>query len=148
MKKFLLIIVTFSLLLCTSCSHIKDTNGEDDYSLCDITDKDIIKGRSSLSVVSTEVNSKNSVKYTAKKVSGVLELKSVDLDEGDTLVIEYDIKVESGNARVCLVTDEILLDLNINDTNTVSYTAPKTDNYQFKLAAESAKVALVITIHR
>ena len=43
MKKiFCLLLLTLVTVTMTSCSHIEDTNGEDNYSVVSFTDEDIL----------------------------------------------------------------------------------------------------------
>ena len=45
-KLFTILFILFLSLTLTSCSHIEDTNGPDDYSLVEISNDEIVSGKS------------------------------------------------------------------------------------------------------
>ena len=58
MKNFLVFVLLLTIFGLTGCSHIEDTNGEDDFSITTITDQDIINGMNDLSVGSISSSKK------------------------------------------------------------------------------------------
>ena len=150
MKKFrliaailLLVILTLSLAAC-DMKHIKDTNGDDDFSLVTITDEDILGKDKYFALGAT--NKPNGNGYTVSmigKFSGVWRVAVLSVSGVGYRTINTDMYVESGNCRLVLVyNDEIVYDFNIRgqDSYRIYSSGSSTQNYYLKLAGESAKI--------
>ncbi len=132
------LIMAFTL---TSCAHIKDTNGKDDYSLNTITDEEIINSTSS--VVSTSIGIQKGDEYTYKfgKISGVKVITTFDFT--GYLLVETNLEITKGNAKLVLVNDgKIIKTFNNNQAD--NYFGRISGKCYLKLAGESAKVTLTI----
>ena len=124
-------------LFCSCASHIEDTNGEDDCSLCSLTDEDIINGTSSLSQRSISNRRNDRGSMSVEKFSGVRTVDSINVrNTAETLTCT--VNVNSGNFRAVIVKDgEIFADLTIDGTkNSVKLT--ESGKYELKIAGESA----------
>ena len=134
---FILTLVLCGVLLCSCMSHIEDTNGEDDSSLCSLTDKDIIDGTSTLKQgsVSSKRNDRGEMKVN--KFSGVETVDSINVrDAAET--VTFTATVESGNFRAVIVKDgEIFAELK-TDGEKDSITLTEPGKYELKIAGESA----------
>lgn len=143
----LLALIMICLPLCAcDLGQIEDTNGEDDYSLCSLTDEDIVKKTTS-SVTSTLVkNTKNGV-TTVKvgKLSGVTELDVFNPIQNKVLAVTA--APESGNVRLVLVRDEtIVCDVPLNGTETLLALSAAEGRYSFRAAGESASFRLTYEV--
>lgn len=148
MKKviiFLMIIFTSCFISCSSCKHIDDTNGDDDYSLCQISDENIINGMNSISAGSIKTSKNNSHTLRINKFSGVNSIYK-EIIKNSTVTINAKVTLDSGNLRVVVVGNkEILFDFVINGSST--YTLPSNvGSYQIKIAGETAKFKIEYTI--
>ena len=98
----------------------KDTNGEENYSLCKITDEDIIKGidHSGLTGISSEENEKNGeFYYVGRYFNGSTALNTLEsLTTNNTIEIQK-FSVTKGNARLLILADnEIVHDFALNES--------------------------------
>lgn len=102
-----------------STKDYKDTNGEDNYSLCKITDEDIIEGidSSTLNIVTFD-ESKNEYWYLGKFFNGSTTLGTAnDLTADNTIVIQQ-FSVTKGNTRLLILADDkIVHDFTPNESN-------------------------------
>jgi len=139
MKKLLAtVICAVCLLSLMSCaSHIEDTNGAENTSLCSLTDEDIIDGTSSVAQksVSNKRNDRGSMRI--EKFSGVQLVDSMNVrDKAETLTCTVNLK--SGNFRVVIVKDgKIFADIKTDGTED-SVTLTQSGKYELKIAGESA----------
>ena len=87
MKRFLcLLFLAFVLLSLTSCSHVEDTNGSDDYSIVTFLDEEIIHGSRLTSTFGTfktnsHINDKLKGRYRVSKLSGVVEVNTYETNK-------------------------------------------------------------------
>lgn len=143
MKKILIILLLIiSLTSCKSFDHIEDLNGDNDYSLVQITNNDIIKNNSSISLISIFNNTNKGGSVEIEKFSGVKKIANIT--KKNKLIVSFELS--SGNASLCVVSKNAIL----------HYFSPKQDNqvYQIntnekiylKLAGESARVNIVYSI--
>ena len=89
-----------------STKEYKDTNGEDNYSLCKITDEDIIEGMdsSTLNIVTFD-EVKNEYWYLGKLFNGSTTLGTANsLTSSNTIEIQK-FSVTKGNARLLILAD-------------------------------------------
>ncbi len=102
-----------------STKDYKDTNGEDNYSLCKITDEDIIEGidSSTLNIVTFD-EAKNEYWYLGKFFNGSTTLGTAnDLTSDNTIVIQQ-FSVTKGNTRLLILADDkIVHDFTPNESN-------------------------------
>lgn len=138
----LLSIISFSLASC-SIGHIKDTNGDDDFSLCSIDDEKIINTKFSsytqTMAITSQIN--KTVNYRARKFSGIYVLKEI-YPSSNKLTIKSNITVESGNLRVVVIQDDrIIKDLPFGENQTTVIDNPNGE-YVVKIVGESAKFKL------
>ena len=151
MKKiFCVLLLFFMSLTLTSCGHIEDVNGPDDYSVKTIYDPDILSPfRSCVSFGSSKTRTeKNGVitgSFKSEKMSGVLRLENFKWSNEKT-GFNINFKVESGNAMVAVSSYGVIVEkIEANKTAAFSVEA----NQKFcclYLVGESAKVALEYTI--
>ena len=90
-----------------STKEYKDTNGEDNYSLCKITDEDIIEGMdsSTLNIVTFD-EVKNEYWYLGKLFNGSTTLGTANsLTSSNTIEIQK-FSVTKGNARLLILADD------------------------------------------
>ena len=133
----LISLVLASVCLC-ACVYIPDENGDEDYSLCKLTENDIIN---STDYQYTSINSKREANgtyvYSIQSLSGVYTLKKVEGSYG-VLTFNATITLHSGNLRACLVKDgEIVREIPINEFAQINVSNPD-GKYAIKLAGESA----------
>lgn len=150
MKKLILIsIIILSITLLTSCSHIKDTNGDENYTLCEITDSDITGNFSftnNVGRIRTSLNGRG--KITVNKFSGIETVESLSL-ENDTLIANVSVKVESGNFRVVIIKDNgIIKDFIINQENQQYTLNNQTGKFKLVVVGESAKYTIEYQFHK
>ncbi len=134
---FILTVILCMSLLCSCVSHIEDTNGEDDYSLCSLTDEDIIDGVSSLMQGSMSNKRNDRGSMSVQKFSGVQTIDSINV-RGAEETLTCTVNVESGNLRVVIVKDgKIFADLAVDGIKD-SVTLTESGKYELKIAGESA----------
>lgn len=109
MKKILLIIL--SLLFLESCgwnnlNHIEDVNGDDNYSLNTLTEKDVLsKNPHALFFKSrtTEINKK--FKFSCEKFSGVSDITSYNLKNDKKYIFIVNATINKGNGEIFIYKD-------------------------------------------
>lgn len=141
----LLICVSVMMCSCFLFKHIEDTNGEDDYSLCSITEEQICSGATNVIVFgSVTRNTNTQTEYSVKKMSGVKVIYKVNADVNTTYVYEITTTLASGNLRVCFINNgRIIRDVQINQTEYIELNnlSGKTE---LCVAAESAAFSITI----
>lgn len=137
MKKiFLIIIFILCLTSCESFDHIDDLNGDNDYSLAQITEEDVINKNSGISLISTISNTTNGGTASIEKFSGIKKIR--EITKRNKIIVSF--KLNSGNASLCIVSKtEIIHTFNINEENQ-EYIINTKEKIYLKLAGESAKV--------
>lgn len=136
-KMFLCLVLIFLIITLTSCSHIEDTNGLDNYELTTITKDDVINGMNSNSFGRVEGHSTFSGSLNIKKFSGVSVLDHRKIKNKD-VSIKLITNVENGNFGLFVITDNHIYDVPINqeyNLNLGLYTGDCTIKY----AGESAE---------
>ena len=145
LSKFIGIIMICTLIVvaCCSCtSHIKDTNGDDNFSLATLTEEQVIKNNSSVSNVSVSNQWGNKYELKINKFSGVKELKRITVS--GTQTITATVNVSAGNFRMVLVKDgKIAYDFEVNETSSTTVSA---GTYIIKIAGESAAFNLSFSV--
>ena len=147
MKKIFVILVLMFTLVLTSCSHIEDINGPDDYSLATYKEDELLDIRSCIQggVVTSSSNILGKLKgsYKVSKISGITEIVEY---HSSNVVITFDIEVicESGNALVIIVSNnEIIKKIEPNQSLTFEFNS---GTYRMYLIGESAKVTIKYNI--
>ena len=128
----------------------KDTNGEENYSLCKITDEDIIKGidHSGLTGISSEENEKNGeFYYVGRYFNGSTALNTLEsLTTNNTIEIQK-FSVTKGNARLLVLADnKIIHDFTPNESGQ-SFSLDNLEGEIFLVVAgESANFEVVFKV--
>ena len=146
MKRLLTIIfIIFLSITLTSCSHIEDTNGPDDYSLVKISDEEILGVRSaSTKIGSFESQTGRTIKVKVSKFSGVEKLQSFKTTNSD-ITFTVSVTVTSGNFKAMLVLEgKIIPTFNNNVSNQVVTVKQGTGTVSFYVAGESAKYNITL----
>lgn len=111
--------IAFFPTIGSNVKEYKDTNGENDFSLCKITDEDIIEGidSSTLNIVTFD-EAKNEYWYLGKFFNGSTTLGTAnDLTADNTIVIQQ-FSVTKGNTRLLILADDkIVHDFTPNESN-------------------------------
>ena len=142
-KYYIFILLLFLILPLFSCSfrHIEDTNGDEDFSLCSLTEYDIIHGSSSFYQGSVTRTKNNKTTITTKLMSGVSNLKTIN-PKGKTITIYTNFIANSGNARLVLLQGkQIIYDFKINEEDKYVISLSN-EKYNLRLAGESLNFKL------
>ena len=146
MKRVILVLMILMVLPLTSCSHIEDTNGPDDYSVVTITDEKIISGVYSTMCVGVfeteiEVSDELTGSYKVSKLSGITEINTYR-SRKDLITFNIEFTCESGNAMIVIISnDEIIKKIEANQN--VTFEVTNTDHqYKILLVGESAKASI------
>lgn len=126
----------------------KDTNGEENFSLCKITDEDIIEGMDSTTLnIVTFDESKNEYWYLGKFFNGSTTLGTANsLTSSDTIEIQK-FSVTKGNARLLILADdEIVYDFTPNESNQSFSLGNLTGNIRLIIAGESSNFEVVFKV--
>ena len=149
MKKiFVIMLLVFTLAL-TSCSHIEDINGPDDYSLATFKEYELLDIRFCIqgSSFSSGYNVLGEAKgtYKVSKISGKTEIEEYSSNR-DVISFNIEVICEEGNALVIIVSnDEIIKKIEPNQSLTFEVTNNKS-TYRMYLIGESAKVTVKYNI--
>ena len=146
MKRLLTVIfIIFLSITLTSCSHIEDTNGPDDYSLVKISDEEILGVRSaSTKIGAFESQTGRTIKVKVSKFSGVEKLQSFKTTNSD-ITFTVSVTVNSGNFKAVLVQEgKIIHTFNNNASNQVVTVKQGTGTVSFYVAGESAKYNITL----
>ncbi len=139
---FAALLLAVSLTSCGSLSHIEDTNGEDP-ALCSLEQQLTDKTPDCLCNMFFESNTNGNYTAHTGKLSGVRELCSFRVDEGETLCLQVTSTLESGNLRIYLYRDgEIVADLPLGEEQIVELAELEAGAYFVRVAGESAKFEL------
>ena len=149
MKKLAILIISLilaSVCLC-ACVYIPDENGDEDYSLCKLTENDIINSTDFQAMYSQKQGVQNGTTvYTAKKLSGVYTVGKVYSNNEDVLIIDSTVTLTEGNVRICLVQDgKIVCDIPVGENMETRIENPS-GNYQLRVAGESASLEMEYTV--
>ena len=143
-KKLIPILLSFLLVGCKSFSHIEDING-DDTKIATITEEEKIKNNGHISFMSImSSNSKdNEINGSVKvdKFSGVKEIEKI---RKNLATYTFDIKINSGNFEVIIVSNNEIIYSSYEDVNPVVIVS--NDTQKLKIVGESANFELTYTI--
>lgn len=142
------LIYLLSLLSLASCgfdnlTHIEDTNGEEDTSLCSLTEEDLLeKNPHALFNMSSTSSNNNKTTFKCNIFSGVSDIITYTIKEATSFTITS--SLESGNGDFLIYQDGIRIQ-NIgfpyDDTILVNSVTGK---IHFRIAGESAKMNIII----
>ncbi len=136
----LLVILSVVFCACGGFTSYRDTNGDDDYTLQNITENDILNGIGSTSISAVSSRKGNTGKYEVGIFSGVEQLEKF---LPGAYEITVSLKTESGNLRLLLCTsDKILYDFQPNGEDQTYVLDTRADTVYFKIAGEKAKFKL------
>ena len=111
--------IAFFPTIGSNVKEYKDTNGENDFSLCKITDEDIIEGMdsSTLNIVTFD-EEQNEYWYLGKYFNGSTSLSTgTPLMKNNTINIQK-FSVTKGNARLLILADNTIVhDFSPNESN-------------------------------
>ena len=143
-KNFIPILLSFLLVGCKSFSHIEDING-DDTKIATITEEEKIKNNGHISFMSIiSSNSKdNEINGSVKvdKFSGVKEIEKI---RKNLATYTFDIKINSGNFEVIVVSNNEIVYSSYEDVNPIVIVS--NDTQKLKIVGESADFELTYTI--
>lgn len=139
----LFLVLSLSL---TSCGHIEDTNGDDDFSIQTITEERILSGSSYSMTSSKKVTINNKTTMSVKKFSGVYTLYDFDLEDDENLNFTIYSEVTKGNFKMVLTQDKkIVKNIPINTIN--DFSVSNKGDYKIKLVGESAAFELSFLVY-
>ena len=152
MKKILCILMLLFVLTLTSCSHIEDTNGPDDYRVTTFTDEDILQGPHSLiEEFSSEKSVMNSGHleglYKAKKMSGIKKVAEYDYN-CPIFLFTFRLDCEEGNAMVVVVANGEIMQRVEANTGSVKFRLYKDvkKTYMIYVLGESANITFTYDV--
>lgn len=145
MKKNLIpILLSFLLVGCKSFSHIEDING-DDTKIATITEKEKIKNNSHISFMSImSSNSKNNEINGSVKIDKFSGVKEIEKIRKEIVTYTFDIKINSGNFEVIVVSNNEIIYSSYDNVNPVVIVS--NDTQKLKIVGESANFELTYTI--
>lgn len=155
----LVVMVVFAASMLTSADSIEDLNGTDDHTVVAISLDDMLTTIDDYSAFfsATSVSGEHSqvagelsqhdydgVTYRSKKISGVKTLHATNIQR-DTLVLEIDSELSSGNMEMVVLVDEEYychVEAGCLETVVIEDVANKT--VVVRMAAESAEVEISV----
>lgn len=127
MKKLSALLLALALLLsgCGSLSHIPDTNGTEDFSLCSITQEELVaKSTHVLQQNTVTASSNGRVSFRTQKFSGITEIYRFTNRDGGDRVFTVSSDLTGGNLKLYFYSDgKILYDIPVGQTVTVTLPA-------------------------
>ncbi len=146
-KKVLLLVVVvvfiavFALWMFSSdLEHIEDTNGDDNYTLQQITDFNIIKmDMGALNLVESDELFNNLPTFKSNKYTGVSEIYMSNLIANRFDITLYNTTVTKGNFKIVLVyNDEIVHEFKLNELMQTYTLEDVKGTVSLRIAGESA----------
>ena len=143
-KKYMLVLLSFLLVGCKSFSHIEDING-DDTKIATITEEEKIKNNSHISFMSImSSNSKNNEINGSVKIDKFSGVKEIEKIRKEIVTYTFDIKINSGNFEVIVVSNNEIIYSSYDNVNPVVIVS--NDTQKLKIVGESANFELTYTI--
>ena len=135
----LAVVAVFSLFPTLSNNiDIKDTNGPENYSLCELTDEDIIEGIDG-DITETTQQGSDTHFFTGRLFSGAEVLYNFENPGKSYTITLSKISVTEGNLRIVLVVDnKIVYDFEPNKPSQSYTVSGFTNNASLRVAGESA----------
>lgn len=146
MKKNLIpILLSFLLVGCQGyITHIEDING-DDTRIATISDEDKIKMNSHISFMSImSSTSKNNEINGSVKIDKFTDVKEIEKIRKNLATYTFDIKINSGNFEVIIVSNDEIIYSSYEDVNPVVIVSDA--KQKLKIVGESADFELTYTI--
>lgn len=143
----LLLVLICALITTCACffKHIEDTNGEEDISLCSITEERLCQSGTSyvvMAYVSSHIN--NTYNFSAEKMSGVRELISFNASSNNSYAFNITSSVTRGNLRLYFLNKgKIAEDVEIGGTDRVVISGIS-GKCELRAAAESAAFSVEV----
>ncbi|MGM9858898.1 MAG: hypothetical protein ACI311_06600 [Bacilli bacterium] len=144
-KTLIYLLSIFTLASCgfNNLSHIEDTNGEEDTSLCSLTEEDLLdKHTHSLFNMSSTTTKNNKTTFKCNIFSGVSDITSYTINEATSFTVTS--LIESGNGDFFIYQDGKRIQtigFPYNGTILVNSVIGK---IHFRIAGESAKMNITI----
>lgn len=145
MKRLIISVLAAALMLlplcaCSNTSHIEDTNGAADTSLCALTDEELASSHPRCFTQGALQSHKNDdFTFQAQKMSGVTSLHKFTAEADKTYKVESSITLESGNLRLYILCGgEIIKDIPVGSDQTVTLSGI-TGKCDIRIAGESAR---------
>lgn len=144
-----ILLIVLSIMFCScTATVLKDTNGEDDYSLQTITDKDIIDGTNTTQFMAVSKTKDGERICSARKFSGVLPVYDAEIN-ANKFSITLSSRITVGNAKLVLVyNDEIVHEFDVNSTDQTADLEDVHGIVQLKIAGESADYELKYSVNQ
>ena len=144
-KKYMLVLLSFLLVGCQGyITHIEDING-DDTRIATITDEDKIKMNSHISFMSImSSTSKNNEINGSVKIDKFTGVKEIERINKNLVTYTFDIKINSGNFEVIIVSNDEIIYSSYEDVNPVVIVSDA--KQKLKIVGESADFELTYTI--
>lgn len=155
------VVLLITVLFFTDNSSIKDTNGADDYSLCQISLDEIINdsvsssetfplfksfGNSSFVTNIYKDKDYDNIKCSAKKKSGTSVINATYTNK-NTVTFKLDSKIFSGNCRIIVTVDNEYYDeFNLNCSDEITLTDVSNKTVYIIMGCESTEFEL--DLHR
>ena len=151
MQKVIFLLLFLFVMFLTSCSHVEDMNGPDDYSVVTFSDEDILNGlnygrTTYVSRINSYLNNKLYGEYKVRKMSGLDKIFEYRTDE-KYICFELNFVCESGNAMLVLLYEgKIIKKVEANQTLNFEI-LNQGDEYRMLLVGESAKVSIAYVVY-
>ena len=144
-KKYMLVLLSFLLVGCQGyTTHIEDIN-VDDTRIATIPDEDKIKMNSHISFMSImSSTSKNNVINGSVKIDKFTGVKEIERINKNLVTYTFDIKINSGNFEVIVVSNDEIIYSSYEDVNPVVIVSDA--KQKLKIVGESADFELTYTI--
>ncbi|MHB1153481.1 MAG: hypothetical protein ACYCWE_15505 [Eubacteriales bacterium] len=166
MKKYILLIIIFALLLFTGCSPIEDTNGEADKSLVTITEEKLKTISGSVSTfnsqktgspsrqhykdsggISDEEYDYDNIEFSFNRLNGTQKAMITYLKKGQQVKVEFSSEISKGNFGAVILSPDkahILERFLPDEEKTIHITAEADGDYLLVIAGESCEGNLKI----
>jgi len=139
------------LIVLTSCgtnnlSHIEDTNGDDDYSLCSLTEKELLSNNphALFNISTSSTNSDGTFHFTCTTFSGVYDILKSSFKPSENESYEVNATITSGNGVFFLYQKgNKLKDIEWGTGQTITVEGV-TSQYCWRIAGESASIKIDI----
>lgn len=126
-------------------NHIEDINGEDDYSLNTLTEKEVLtKNPHALFFKSLTTEKNKKFKFSCEKFSGVSDIISYNLNENNDYLFIVNATINSGNGEILVYKDGkriASIDWSLNQEIKLENIKGK---ISFRIAGESANMEIEI----
>ena len=147
MKKLSVLLLALALLLsaCGSLTHIPDTNGAEDFSLCSITQEELVaKSTHVLQQKTVSSSSNGRASFRTQKLSGITEIYRFTNRDGGARVFTVSSDLTEGNFKLYFYSDgKILYDVPVGQTVSITLTGVE-GPCALRAAGESAAFSVEI----